>query len=166
MPLFWIFPGTSVDLEPASVKGLFYQNGTRYKDPKFLEPPAGLRLYFFLFASFLLFPIVQFVKVLRFDAAKSTALKDYVAYEFGYIFLSAFSKLPLLLYLWGYKGATNTRLEESTTIDEPVEQDWTYLGIGFAISLALGLRLIYEWYQIKREFVAGTFAIELRPVQL
>ena len=128
VPLFWIFPGTSIDLDPPTVKGLFYQNGTRYNNPAFLEPPIQVYIFiFFLFSSFMLFPIIQFVKILRFNAAVPTAYQNYVAYEFGFIFLSAFSKLPLLLLFYGgIKGRQNTRLSESTTIaEEPVDQDFT-----------------------------------------
>ena len=116
----------------------------------------------------MLFPIINFVKILRFNAAVPTAYQNYVAYEFGFIFLSAFSKLPLLLLFYGgIKGRQNTRLSESTTIaEEPVDQDFTYLGIGFAISLTLGLYLIFEWIKFKKEIRQGAFSSELQPMAL
>ena len=102
-------------LEPYSsmFDGLFYNFGLPYIDADPRKPPPEVYIFiFWLFASFAIFPLVQFFKMRAFQnvAAGTDRLKLYVKYEFYFIFLSALSKLPLLLLFMGGSKAGKTQL--------------------------------------------------------
>lgn len=152
IPLFFIFPGSVQDPRPSFVEGLYYNNGTAYLSPSTRDPPPQVYVFiFYLFGSFLVFPVVQLYKVLRFNPGEAGAERRYIKYEFYYIFLSAFSKIPLLLLFYGgVKGRQNTSIDREAAFNqERTETDFTDLGIGFAIVGVLGL-ILWRLYSRSR----------------
>ena len=153
-PLFLIFPYSIGKSDSSLFNGLYYDYGLPYINANPREPPPEVYVFiFWLFASFAIFPIVQLLKINAYQKIqKQDRVKLYIKYEFYFIFLSALSKLPLLLLFYGgIKSRQNTRLsEDDIESTKKKEFDFTYLAVGLILAFSLGIieTIIYK-YKIK-----------------
>ena len=169
LPLFYIFPYSISNPSSSLFDGLYLNDGRPYENPNPRTPPPEVYVFiFWLFASFAAFPVVQFFKIFQLNKPnldEATKKRLYIKYEFYFIFLSALSKLPLLLLFYGgIKGRQNTALSDEFAEETTREDfDFTYISVGLMLALVLGVweAWIYN-YKIKKGSTTGQTATALK----